>query len=90
LRADEAKNSENETNRFAKRKESSRAGDLKLLKSLWAPNQQFRGIVCFNGLTLVSFRAVLGCALSGRLTVGAKASADGNPGIIANNSDNGN
>jgi hypothetical protein len=81
-------NGENETNRFAKRNETLRDGGRKSLKLLEAPNQQFRGIVCFQWIVsrFVSHRSCT--PLPRCFTVDAKPSAGGNPGIIANNSDN--
>ena len=52
----EAKNSENERIRFAKRNEGFRIPGRKPLKSLGAANHDFAGSFVFKGLSAISFR----------------------------------
>jgi hypothetical protein len=49
--ADDAKNQRKRNRRFVKRNEPFRIPYRKSLKSLWAVNQVFRGIVCFQALS---------------------------------------
>jgi hypothetical protein len=60
----EAKNSENERIRFAKRNEGFRIAGRKSLKSLAAANHDFAGSFVFNGLSAISFRGFLACGSS--------------------------
>jgi hypothetical protein len=57
--AAEAKNSESEGFRFAKRNQAFRNGGGKPLKSLRVANHDFVGSFVFNGLSAISFRRFL-------------------------------
>jgi hypothetical protein len=47
-RPGEAENGQKRNAHFAMRNETFRVAQRKLLKSFWAPNHSFRGIVCFQ------------------------------------------
>jgi hypothetical protein len=67
----EAKNSENEGIRFAKRNEGFRIAGRKPLKSLGAANHDFAGSFVFKGLSAISFRGFVAWGSSDSKSFGA-------------------
>jgi hypothetical protein len=67
----EAKNSENERIRFAKRNEGFRIAGRKPLKSLGAADHDFAGSFVFKGLSAISFRGFLAWGSSDSKSFGA-------------------